>query len=149
MSADYFLESKRNARQATATRRIRPKPMGAMDLTFLSEADSAKGLDSLRDRKKFATPTIHELLRGIETDELDMEMATDEERQVLQTRKDNKSWRALRAASRRCLGKLDKVEASKSLQDTFREQESNGVATGDDGMEGTAADGKTSEVQLP
>lgn len=46
---EQTLEAKTSARQATTNRRMRVKPVGAIDLTFLSEVDNVKSLDSLKD----------------------------------------------------------------------------------------------------
>ena len=45
--AEDYLVAKSNARQATTNRRLKAKPMGAIDLTFLSEAGN--GLDRLKN----------------------------------------------------------------------------------------------------
>lgn len=52
--SDHYAEARSSARQATTNRRIKAKPMGAIDLTFLSEADNAKGLERLRDSSRYA-----------------------------------------------------------------------------------------------
>jgi len=123
ITPEQYFEAKAGARAHTVPRNTRKKPMGALDLTFLEEADKAMGLEMLRDPARYTAPSIVDLVKGIETDELDMEMATDEERQVLETRKDSKTWRALRTASRQCLSKLDRVEPGKSLQEVFKPDE--------------------------
>lgn len=46
-------EAKSGARQATANRRLKAKPMGAIDVTFLAEVDNAKGLEALKDASRF------------------------------------------------------------------------------------------------
>lgn len=45
--------AKSGARNATANRRMKSKPMGAIDVTFLSEADNAKGLERLKDPSRY------------------------------------------------------------------------------------------------
>lgn len=41
--------AKAGARNATTSRRMKSKPMGAIDVSFLSETDNAKGLERLKD----------------------------------------------------------------------------------------------------
>lgn len=118
VSVGLYAEAKSSARKTIAPRRLKDTPPGAIDLTFLHEADKAKGLDGLRDPARFTELSVNELIKGMETDELDMEMATESERNVLQRQKDNKYWRAMRIATRTGLGKLTKLEPGKN---TFKE----------------------------
>lgn len=118
VSVELYAEAKSSARKTIAPRRLKDTPPGAIDLTFLHEADKARGLESLRDPARFTELSVNELIRGMETDELDMEMATESERNVLQRQKDNKYWRAMRIATRTGLGKLTKLEPGKN---TFKE----------------------------
>lgn len=46
-------QAKSGARQATVNRRLKPKPMGAIDVTFLAEVDNAKGLEGLKDPSRY------------------------------------------------------------------------------------------------
>jgi len=118
VSVELHSEAKSSARKTVAPRRLKDTPPGAIDLTFLHEADGARGLDSLRDPARFRELSVNELIKGMETDELDMEMATGDESSVLQRQKDNKYWRAMRIATRTGLGKLTKLEPGKN---TFKE----------------------------
>jgi len=118
VSVELHAEAKSSARKTVAPRRLKETPPGAIDLMFLHEADAARGLDSLRDPARFKERSVNELIKGIETDELDMEMATGDEHSVLQRQKDNKYWRAMRIATRTGLGKLTKLEPGTN---TFKE----------------------------
>lgn len=159
-----YLEARATLRKVTAVPRMRAKPVNAIDLTFLSEADNAKGLERLKDRARyvescngccnqlltwfrFTPPTIKELTKGIENDELDMEMAmTDEEKQFLEAAKDSKTWRALRIASKTCLSKLDLVEPGQKLNSIF--EETGAAERAANGNVAVIGDGHTPEVQV-
>lgn len=70
---------------------------------------------------RYAAPTIPGLLKGMETDDLDLEMAMDDDdKQALETAKSSKTWRALRAATRSSLGLLDKLDPAKSVQEVLK-----------------------------
>ncbi|KAH0285983.1 nuclear matrix protein [Aureobasidium namibiae CBS 147.97] len=117
-------QAKSGARQATANRRLKAKQMGAIDVTFLAEVDNAKGLEALKDASRFTAPSPEKLVKGIEGDDLDLEMAmTDEEKNSLEAAKQSKTWRALRAASRTSLALLDKVDPSTRLPALFKQEE--------------------------
>ncbi|KAI4718645.1 nuclear matrix protein [Aureobasidium sp. EXF-10727] len=148
-------EAKSGARQATVNRRLKAKPMGAIDVTFLAEVDNAKGLEALKDASRFTAPSPEKLVKGIEGDDLDLEMAmTDEEKNSLEAAKQSKTWRALRAASRTSLALLDKVDPSTRLPALFKQEENQGEAAAhdptsapenDSGEVAVATDGKAEE----
>ncbi|KAG9957610.1 nuclear matrix protein, partial [Aureobasidium melanogenum] len=134
-------EAKSGARQATVNRRLKAKPMGAIDVTFLAEVDNAKGLEALKDASRFTAPSPEKLVKGIENDELDLEMAmTDEEKNSLEAAKQSKTWRALRAASRTSLALLDKVDPSTRLPALYKQEENQGEAAADDPTSATEND---------
>lgn len=70
------------------------KPKGYDMLSFLS---SNEPVESLKEQK-VAVPTLEQYYQGIETDDLDMDFATEEERKELEEKKAGKLWRALRSA---------------------------------------------------
>lgn len=156
-------DAQAGARQATANRRMKARPTGAVDVSFLAEADSTKGLESLKDPSRytygtpmlfrlgsqffrFTAPSIEKLVKDIQGDELDLEMAmTDEEKHSLEATMANKTWRALRAATHSSIDLLDKVEPGKSLQDVLRRQETT-QDPGNEGGEVSEVDGKVDDV---
>ncbi|GAB7350632.1 hypothetical protein MBLNU459_g1195t1 [Dothideomycetes sp. NU459] len=138
--------AKSGARNATATRRMKARPMGAIDVNFLSEADNAKGFERLKDPSRFTAPTVRDLVKGMENDDLDLEMAmTDEEKQSLEAAKSSKTWRALRTATRFSLGLLDKVGPDSSLQEVWRKDQAALEQTSDAGEMATTVENKAEE----
>lgn len=86
-------------------------------------------------------------MNGIETDQLDLEMAmTDEEKQSLETARDSKTWRALRLAARTSLSKLERVKPGESLKSVFEKEEAPEIAADD--TAGVASESKTPEIQV-
>ncbi|THY24031.1 nuclear matrix protein [Aureobasidium pullulans] len=152
-------EAKSGARQATVNKRLKAKPMGAIDVTFLAEVDNAKGLEALKDASRFTAPAPEKLVKGIESDDLDLEMAmTDDEMYSLEAAKQSKTWRALRAASRTSLALLDKVDPSTRLPALFKQEEnqeesaahdpSASAPENDSGEVAVATDGKAEEQEV-
>lgn len=121
VSTESELEARKGAREATRVRRVPEKPIGAMDLSFLDEG-SGGGLEALKDPARYKAPSINQLLDDIKKDELDLELADDEETASLQNAMANKRWRILRQARATRLGLLDKVEPEKKLEVVFRPQ---------------------------
>lgn len=134
-------EAKAGARQSTATRRVKARPAGAVDVSFLAETNSIKSSEKLQDPSRYViagmldllqklttlryrAPSVEELLRGIQGDELDLDMAMDdEERSSLETSIANKTWRAFRAATRSSLRGLERVTNIKELGDELKKQD--------------------------
>lgn len=120
VSTQSEMDARKGAREATRIRRVPEKPVGAMDLSFLDEG-SGGGLETLKDPTRYTTPSIDDLLDGIKNDELDLDMAMDdEEKTMLENAMANKRWRILRQARASRLALLDKIEPGKDLDAVFR-----------------------------
>ncbi|PNS17111.1 hypothetical protein CAC42_7165 [Sphaceloma murrayae] len=148
MPAEDFVEAMKSVVTMTANRRMRARPMGAMDLTFLSEADSAKGLDKLKDPARFSTPGITELVTEATRTELDLDFAEGEEKEAIQARIDSITWRAIRATSRTSLSKLDKLEPSKKIAEVLAGETESGERANVDSESPAVVQSKTPEVQV-
>jgi THO complex subunit 1 len=123
VSTEQELEARRGAKQHTRPRKIPEKPMGAMDWSFLVETDGG-GLEALKDQSRFGTPSIDDLLKGIEVDKLDMDFAmSDAETARFTNMIENKSWRVVREARVHKLAMLDGFEPKKDLKDVFKQPE--------------------------
>jgi len=122
LGIDDYLGAIKGCTDATANRRMRARPVGSMDLTFLSEADKSQGLESLKDLSRCAIPTIDNLLHESSTCELDLDFAEGEEKEILRARIDSLTWRAVRATARTSLSRLDKLEPDKKLKDIIDQE---------------------------
>lgn len=123
VSTEQELEARRGAKQYTRARKIPEKPMGAMDWSFLIETDGG-GLEALKDPSRFGAPSMEDLLKGIETDKLDMDFAMDDAETKRYTEMiENKSWRVVREARVHKLAMLDGFEPEKELKDVFKKPE--------------------------
>ncbi|KAL8904332.1 MAG: hypothetical protein Q9207_003343 [Kuettlingeria erythrocarpa] len=116
-------ESQKGSAKACMPRRIRPTPMGSLDLSFLlntGDAGQAQGLEALKRPERYTLPKVEDYKAPIIEDEFDMEMArTEEEKEEAATRKASKMWRALRLASKDRLNLFDKIEDGKDLGPLF------------------------------
>ncbi|XMA12352.1 hypothetical protein WAI453_005143 [Rhynchosporium graminicola] len=141
ITADEYAASKASARKSTTNKKLRPNPIGSLDLNFLSETDSRGGLDRLKDPARYKLPPVKSFKSKIELDDMDIEMAMDEESKNAATEsKASKSWRAQRIASTTKLAVFDKIERSDKIdilfQDNVRREEhlSNGDTEAADGQ---------------
>ncbi|KAK5108942.1 hypothetical protein LTR62_007657 [Meristemomyces frigidus] len=111
---DSVKEAGKGAMNATRARRVPERGAGVLDLGFLI---AGGGLDALRNPSRFAAPDIADLVQGAKGDELDLEMAMDEQEQAgLKSAISSKTWRALRQVRERQLVMLDRVEVSGDLE---------------------------------
>lgn len=121
VSTEQEIEARRGAKGHTRPRKIPPKPMGAMDWSFLVDHDGG-GLEALKDPSRFSAPSLDDLLKGIDVDKLDLEMAMDDaETARYNNMIDNKSWRAVRHARVHNFNMLAKFEPGADLKKVFEE----------------------------
>lgn len=112
-------KARKAVKQLTVTRKLRAKPIGAVDPDFLTAVDNVRGLESLKDVTRHELPGLDELVNGIKTDNLDLEMAMPDETSQLTAAMDSKTWRATRSISRQSLGKLEKLDPTQKLTDVL------------------------------
>ncbi|KAK3641427.1 hypothetical protein LTR56_011240 [Elasticomyces elasticus] len=114
---NWIMEARKGAKDATRIRRVPERMANGIDLSFLDEGQGG-GLDALRDRKRFAEPSVEVLVEGVKADKLDLEMAMDDaEQESLRNAIASKNWRALRQVRGVNLGLLDKVEVGKDVDE--------------------------------
>lgn len=98
--------------------------MGAMDWSFLVDHDGG-GLEALKDPSRFSAPSLDDLLKGIDVDKLDLEMAMDDAESARYNNMiDNKSWRAVRHARVHNFNMLAKFEPGADLKKFSKSQSS-------------------------
>lgn len=123
ITPDAFLEAKSGAKKATTNKRLRPNPIGSLDLTFLVESQSRTGLDKLKDPSRYQLPSVRSFQEKIDLDDMDIDMAVDyEAKNAAVESKASKSWRALRIASTTNLAGFDKIERSDKIDEIFKDK---------------------------
>ncbi|KAK5722140.1 hypothetical protein LTR17_014413 [Elasticomyces elasticus] len=117
ISTEQIMEARKGAKDATRIRRVPERMANGIDLSFLDEGQGG-GLDALKDRKRFAEPSVEVLVEGVKADKLDLEMAMDDaEQESLRNAIASKNWSALRQVRGVNLGLLDKVEVGKDVDE--------------------------------
>jgi len=133
VTAEDYLAAKASVQKATANKRLRLNPLGSLDLGFLTNTDSEKGLERLKDPARYQVPPAKSLQNRIELDDMDIEMARDEEsRNLALEAKASKSWRALRLASTTRLLAFDKVDSSENIEPIFKDKNTEATANGEE-----------------
>ncbi|ESZ93055.1 hypothetical protein SBOR_6576 [Sclerotinia borealis F-4128] len=122
VSPQDFITAKASARKATTNKRLRPNPLGSLDLKFLAENDLQSGLERLKKPERYQIPSIKSFKNKIDLDDMDIDMARDEEsKNVAIEAKASKCWRTLRIASACKLAAFDKIEKSDSIDEIFKD----------------------------
>jgi len=122
VSPEDYVSAKASARKATSNKRLRPTPIGSLDLKFLTESDDRSGLGRLKDPSRYRIPSIKSFQSKIELDDMDIDMARDDEsKNVAIESKASKSWRALRIASTTKLVAFDKIDRSDKIDEIFQD----------------------------
>ncbi|KAF4306140.1 THO complex subunit THOC1 [Botryosphaeria dothidea] len=128
VSPGEFQEARQGAQRACTNKRLKAAALGSLNLSFLSDAAMSGGLQGLKESSRYTIPTPESLHRGIQGDELDLEMAMDDDdKHKLQQAKASKTWRALRIASKDRLSLFDKIDDGKQLQALFEPEGSDEV----------------------
>lgn len=122
ISSDDYVAAKASAKKATNNKRLRPNPLGSLDLKFLSEGDCQGDLERLKDPARFRVPSIKSFQYKIELDDMDMDMARDEDsKNAAIESKASKTWKALRIASATKIVAFDKIDHSDKIDVIFRD----------------------------
>lgn len=130
-----YMEARNGAKKASQIKRPKNNPMGALILDFLKESNTAGALEKLRNPDRYTVPAMDFYKKKIETDDLDMEFASDAaEKAVLAEARSSKLWRTLRVASRKKFSAFDKIDDGNKLAALFTtpEQEAEAKAQADE-----------------
>ncbi|KKA22020.1 THO complex subunit Tho1 [Rasamsonia emersonii CBS 393.64] len=120
VSLEDYLDARENATKVFSSKRLRPSPMGSLDLKFLSDAENGASLERLKDPDRFRTPAPDSYMMGIVDDDFDIDMAkTKEEKDDAMRAKASKVWRTLRLTAKSKLGLFDKIEDGNNLKVLF------------------------------
>ncbi|OKL62078.1 hypothetical protein UA08_02723 [Talaromyces atroroseus] len=120
IETDAYFQARTNALKVYSSKRLRPSPMGSLDLTFLSEGDSTSSLEQLKDPDRYSTPAPDSFMMGIVDDEFDIDMAKEkDEKEAAERAKASKLWRTLRLTSRSKLFEFEKIEDGKKINLLF------------------------------
>jgi len=111
---DEYLKARSDAKRTFANKRIRPTPMGALDLSFLSDTQNFNSLDKLR--KPLKIPSTQACLKEISSIDLDLEMAEKDEAAVLVQQRAVKTWNLLRVAAKSKLAIFGEVDELTGLE---------------------------------
>ena len=123
ITPESFIESQKGAQKTSAPKRIRPTPMGSLDLNFLlntGDEGQAHGFEILKKPERYTLPKVEDFKAPIMEDEFDLDMAkTEEEKEAIAVAKASKMWRALRIASKNRLNLFDRLEDGNGLGPLF------------------------------
>lgn len=120
VSVSDYLTARENATKTYASKRLRPSPMGALDLKFLSDSEALANVERLKEKDRFSVPAAQSFMMGIMDDEIDIDMAqTPDEKDAALRSKSSKTWRILRLSSKTKLSAFDKIDDGNNLKVLF------------------------------
>lgn len=121
ISAAEYMTSREHAIKAYANKRLRPSPVGSLDLKFLSETEALANIERLKGSDRSSVPSAESFMKGIMDDEMDIDMAmTDEDKAIAEGAKASKSWRILRLSAKGKFAAFDKIGDGNNLQVLFQ-----------------------------
>ncbi|EAW20472.1 THO complex subunit THO1/HPR1 [Aspergillus fischeri NRRL 181] len=120
VSVAEYLGARENATKTYANKRLRPSPMGALNLNFLAEGESLSSIEKLKEPERYSVPSADSFMMGIMDDELDIDTAhTKEDKDTAIRAKASKTWRVLRLSAKGKLAAFDKIDDGKNLKALF------------------------------
>ncbi|KAL2836518.1 THO complex subunit 1 transcription elongation factor-domain-containing protein [Aspergillus pseudoustus] len=126
VSVTEYLGARENATKTYCNKRLRPSPMGSLDLKFLSESESLSGIERLKESERFAVPAPESLMREIEDNEFDIDMSqTKEDKDSALQAKASKTWLMLRLSAKSKLSAFEKIDDGKNLKLLFETPQTN------------------------
>lgn len=111
---EEYLGARNSVKRSFASKRIRARVMGALDLSFLSDTQNYNNLDKLR--KPPSVPSTQTYLKEISEIDLDLEMAGKDEAPMLVQQRAVKTWNVLRISAKARLAQFGQVDEAKSLE---------------------------------
>ena len=115
-----YMTAREKASKIYANKRLRPSPMGSLDLNFLSDSEVSANIERLKNSSRFSVPAADSLMMGIMDDEMDIDMAqTPDDRETAQRSKSSKAWRILRLSVKSKLAAFDGIEDGNNLKALF------------------------------
>jgi THO complex subunit 1 len=110
ISSAEYTTFRENAAKTYANKRIRPSPMGSLDLKFLSDSEALANIERLKESDRYNVPSADSFMKGIMDDEMDIDMAmTDDDKAIAEGAKASKSWRILRLSAKGKFAAFDKI----------------------------------------
>ncbi|OBT64895.1 hypothetical protein VE03_06452 [Pseudogymnoascus sp. 23342-1-I1] len=123
VTPEEYLSAKATAKKITTNKRLRPKPMGSLELGFLSEADGIIGMERLKNPSRYSLPRLASFKDKIALDDMEIDMPTnDDTKEAAIYGKASKTWRALRIASKTKLAAFDKIDDSEKIDYIFEDK---------------------------
>lgn len=124
VSVPDYLTARENATKTYASKRLRPSPMGALDLKFLSDSEALANVERLKEQGRFNVPAAQSFMMGIMDDEMDIDMAqTPEDKEAALRSKSSKTWRILRLSAKTKLAAFDKIDDGNNMKVLFESPE--------------------------
>ena len=154
VTAELFAEAKKTVQRNTTNKRLRPTPMGSLNLDFLmrsneGEGEEDAGLERLKHRDRYALPELDSFKRKIADDDFEIEMPTNAQTKAAAVEgKASKSWRALRIAGRIKLAAFDRIDDPDKIDVVFEDDAAQGGG-GDDDDEAEEDAARVSPEDMP
>ncbi|KAJ5225206.1 THO complex subunit Tho1 [Penicillium chermesinum] len=117
VSVPDSMQARKEASKLYANKRLRPTPMGALDLSFLSESAAQANFERLKEQDRYTIPAAKTYMGKILDSEMDIDMASNQDEKDEAVRsKTSQTWRILRLSAKTKLAAFDKIEDGNKLE---------------------------------
>lgn len=139
-------KARKEASKLYTNKRLRPSPMGALDLSFLSDSEALANVERLKEEDRYAVPPAESYRGKILDAEMDIDMAgSQEEKEEALRTKSSHTWRILRLSAKTKLAAFDKIEDGNKLDALFETSTAPAEASGETETEDAKEGPKDSE----
>ncbi|KAK8048480.1 hypothetical protein PG994_010210 [Apiospora phragmitis] len=122
VTPEEFNEARASAKRTATSKRLRPHPMGSLNLEFLKEEDGETAMAKFKDPARYQLPDLAIFKAKIAEDDLNLDFAKSEkEKADILEAKASKTWRALRLARRSRISALDKIDDWQNIDAIFED----------------------------
>ena len=141
VASDEFVTVRGEAQRATVPRRLRGAPMGALDLGFLADQDSAAALERLKDPERSEVPELKTFERPLADCHFEVDLVNDEaEKERAKDARASTQWRALRVASKSRLAAFEPLDEEGQMKALFAAPKDSTLKRVEDGTAKEAGD---------
>lgn len=115
-----YLSARDHATKAYADKRMRPSPMGSLDLKFLSDSEALANIERLKESDRYSVPPADTFMMSMLDDDMDIDMAqSQDDKDAALRSKHSKTWRILRLSAKTKLAAFDRIDDGKNLNALF------------------------------
>jgi THO complex subunit 1 len=122
VTPDEFNEARASVKRIAIGKKLRPHPMGSLNLDFLKVEDEETSMEKFKDPSRWKLPDLDTFKNKIAEDDFELGFGKSEKEkaQIIEA-KASKTWRALRIGRRTRLAAFDRIDDWQNINAVFED----------------------------